>query len=652
MKPQAKEKKKAERPVLSRNTRPGPTRPGQINLLYNQVFIAFVLVAITAISYLPSVNNDFIPTWDDMDFVTNNPIIKSLSPANIRLMFTTQVAGMYVPLPMLTYAIEYSIWGLNPVPFHVTNLLLHLISTFLVFRILCMLKLKVPYAAAAALIYGIHPMGTESVAWVTERKDLLYSVFYFESILMYIRYVTGKNRKTLWYLSGLGFFILALFSKIQAVSLPLVLLAVDYYFQRKSWLKQLLEKIPFFVLSLVFGVAGIFILQHAGALKVNEIFKFSERIFFGTYALSAYILKFFAPVMLSALHPYPGPSGMTLPVLYYLSPVFVILVALGVYFTRKKTRAVVFGSLVFFLSILFLLQVFGAGQGFLADRFTKVPYLGLVFLAGWGMEQACSRWGRWKMMIWLLFAGYALVFSVYTFNRCHVWKNGESLWTDVITKYPDKDPRPYYLRGLYYRDEKDNDKALLDFNIALRRANPDPQFLLIRGNIFFDQGNFDSAYIDYIRALKIQMNDAVAFGNLGAIYIKRSKFDSAVFYLDRSIRLDSTYANTFANRAVANDRLGKTEESIADFKHYLAFQPDDETVIMSIALAYKKIGRYDESLEWMNKALALKPDFGYYYFYRSQIFKLLGERAKALADAQKAQELGIQVPPKYIMSLR
>jgi len=567
-------------------------------------------------------------------------------------MFTSQVGGTYVPLPLLSYAIEYKIWGLNPLPFHITNLLLHLICTFLVFRILRVLKLDALYAAAGALIYGVHPMGVESVAWVTERKDLLYTVFYFASFLSYLYYVHAKKHKPSLFAISLGLFILALFSKIQAVSLPLVLLLADYYFKRCGRGKLIIEKAPYFLLSLVFGIAGIFVLRSVGALKVNEIFTFNERFFFGIYSLSAYFLKFFAPLTMSALYPYPGPSGHTLPIIYYLSPLFIILVGLAVSRKAGKIQAIVFGSLFFLLSIFFMLQIFGAGAGFMADRYIKVPYLGLVFIAGWGMEYFHGKLNHGKYIIWLVFAGYCLFLMISTHKRCEVWKNGETLWTNVIKKYPGRDARPYSCRGLYYRAEKENDKALSDFNMSLALDKNDADITLMRGNIYFLKGKDDSAYSDYIRALKLKMDNALALANLGAIYVRRGQLDSAVYCLTRSLQLDTNAAVTYANRAVAFGGLGKTEASIADFKHYLSINPDDERVMMSIAMAYQSSGRFRESLEWFDRVIVKKPNFGNYYYFRSQSYKFLGNRNKALVDAIKARDLGTQVPPEYIKSLQ
>ncbi|MFZ4548006.1 MAG: hypothetical protein ACOYN4_11255 [Bacteroidales bacterium] len=620
--------------------------------LIDKKLLILLVVIIIIISFLPSLYADFIPTWDDNVYITDNPSIKSLNLQNLKTIFSSTVGGSYVPLPILTFAIEYHFWGLNPLPYHISNLFLHLIGVVLVFQILCFLKLRPIFAAAAALLYGIHPMGVESVAWVTERKDLLYSGFYFGSILIYLIYIRSNMKRKILLFYSLILFVLSLFSKIQAVSLPLVLIAIDYYFERPLTLRSALEKTTYFILSLIFGISGIVILKDVGALQVNEIFSFTERLLFGTYALSAYLLKFFVPITLSALHPYPISTGNPMPILYYLSPIFILLVGFVLYRTSFKTRSVVFGALFFLFSIIFMLQIFGAGQGFLADRFTKVPYLGLVFIAGWGLERIQTKFKTWMPLIWLSFGIYVLVLGASTYRRCEVWKNGGTLWTDVINKYPNKDARPYGCRGLYYQTKNETDKALSDMNISLELDKSDLELTIMRGNIYFEKGMDEQAYQDYIHVVKQNTEDPLAFGNLGAIYVRKNQFDSAIIYLNKALELDSSIAIAYANRAVAFGGLGNTIESIGDFKNYLKLKPNDEKVLASIAVAYQSMGRFQESIVWIGKAITNKPDFGNYYYIRSQIHNIMNKKDLALADAIKARSLGVVISQEYIKTLQ
>ena len=246
----------------------------------NPLFLAIAILALTFIAFLPSLKNDFISTWDDDQFVTANLLIRQLSYTSLKAMFSTPVIGAYVPIPLLSFAIEYHFFGLAPPPYHISNLLLHLGCTILVFYFFRLLKLNNLYAALGALVFGIHPMHVESVAWITERKDLLYGLFYLCSMIFYLLYIQKQNRR--WRLISLSilFFILSLFSKIQAVVLPVSLLLIDYYLKRHFTFKVVLEKIPFFILSLLFGIAGVFSTQETwGYPDRPELFFLSKDIF-------------------------------------------------------------------------------------------------------------------------------------------------------------------------------------------------------------------------------------------------------------------------------------------------------------------------------------------------------------------------------------
>ena len=406
------------------------------------LFLAIVILALTFVVFLPVFSSDFLSTWDDSDYITNNLMIRAINFHTLKAMFSSQIGGTYVPLPLLSYAIEYKLFGLSSTAFHFTNLLIHLFCTLFVFEIFRRLGIKPLYAALGALLFGIHPMGVESVAWVTERKDLLYTFFYLASIIAYLNYLKKDTRKLINLGVSWSLFLLALLSKIQAVSLPLVLLAIDFYMRRPVRLKLLVEKVPFFILSLGFGIAGIFILKNMGALKINEMYTLQERLFFGSYAFNAYLIKFAAPFGLSALYPYPIKTGESLPVIYYLSPLLIGVLAFVTWKSYQKGRSIVFGVLFFTLSVFFLLQSFGAGQGFMADRYTKVPYVGLIFIVVFQAQHYLEKHHTRKAMVFPVLAVILVGFMFLSYHRAGVWKNGDTLWTDVIEKYPDKNSRP------------------------------------------------------------------------------------------------------------------------------------------------------------------------------------------------------------------
>jgi len=649
--------KRAPSPVVRKKSAPHDTLPERKTLQKDSIFdkpwfYPVIVLTLTFVVFLPVFSSEFMTTWDDNVNITDNLIIRSLSFENIRQMFTTQVGSAYIPLPLLTFAIEYKLFGLSSGVFHFTNLMLQLACTFFVFMILRQLGLKPLYAAFGALLFGVHPMGVESVAWASERKDMMYTLFYLASVMSYLRYVEKGKFPVKYLVISLGLYLLALFSKIQAVSLPLVLLAVDYYLGRPLKPRLVVEKIPFFALSLIFGIAGIFILRDIGAFKVNEIYSFQDRLFYGAYAFNAYLLKFIVPLGLSALYPYPVNPGQALPILYYLSPLMIAVVAAAVFFSRKWGRTIPFGMLFFSFSVVFLLQIFGAGQGFLADRFTKVPYVGLVFMVVCLLQQYLEKNGKQKVMVLSGLAGILLIFMVVSYQRTKIWKNGEVLWSDVIQKYPDKSSRPYACRGIYYKETEQNEKALKDFTRDIELDPADVEILQFRGNIYFNKGRDDSAYADYIRALRLKQDNALTFANLGAIYVRRNQMDSALYLLTKGLEMDSTQTTSYANRAVVYGAIGKPDESIADFKRYLRAKPDDERVIFSIGMIYFNKGDMKESINWFSKAITIKPDLANYHWLRSQAYRHLGQKTEAIADAEKAGKLGMTLPPDYLPTLR
>ena len=618
----------------------------------NPNILAGIVLLLTFIVFVPTLKNDFIDTWDDGVYVTENVLIKQFTPENIKSFFTTPLNGTYVPIPLISFALEYKLFQLNPLHYHINNLILHLLCTFLVFVFLRKLKLPVVWAALGMLFFGIHPMRVESVAWITERKDLLFSAFYLASLITYVNYVTDEQHKTRNILLTSLFFILSLFSKIQAVTLPLSLLLIDYYLKRPLKIRLLIEKIPYFLLSLGFGVAGYFILKNVGSLVVNEKYSLFERLMFGQFALSTYLVKLLAPFHMSAFYPYPMHPGGSLPVLFYLSPLFLLLVAFLVYKSVRYTRAVLFGALFFLFNIMFLLQILGAGQAFLADRFTYIPYLGWFFLLGWAGDQYLPRFRDWKLMVIASIGLLSLVYFVTTFDRCHDWKNTESLWTDVIEKYPGKIPDAYANRGSFYRKNKEWDKALADYYFAVNLDSTNVSARMNRGNIYFDTGRDSLALTDYLHVMKSNSDNPRLYSNLGAIYGRKGLYDTALVYLTKSISLDSLSANPYLNRGLTYEKLNRYQDAMNDYLKYLKYEQNNDAVYSSVGICYQALLKYRESITWFDKAISMKPQEGIYYLNRSYSYYALKDLVKAKSDAQNAQQLGVQVANEYLALLK
>jgi hypothetical protein len=311
--------------------------------------------------YLPSLQNGYV-NWDDNVNIYDNPSITAITNwenffESAKRIFTTDVIGNYNPLAILSFAFEKMLYGLdNPEWWHLSNIILHLICVLLIFRIALALGLKLLPAAFCALLFGIQPMRVESVAWLTERKDVLYGSFYLLALYYYIKSVKLSFQKSYFLIIHLSF-ILALLSKIQAVTLPLSMLLVDYYFDRKLSMKLIYEKWSYFLLSLMFGILGIYFLGGQGTLEINEAYSLSIRAYFGSYAYMVYLIKSMVPYEMVPAYPFPDTLDWT----YYVSMVFALAILGSTYFFfLKKKKVLLFGLLFFTFNIMFLLQLLSA----------------------------------------------------------------------------------------------------------------------------------------------------------------------------------------------------------------------------------------------------------------------------------------------------
>jgi tetratricopeptide (TPR) repeat protein len=519
------------------------------------VYLLAILLLLTFFAFFPSLRNGYMPTWDDDKYVVNNPLVKELNLNSVAKMFTRPVNGSYVPLPLLTFSLEQQFFGDNPFPRHLTNLLLHLLCTALVFQILRMLKINLLYAAFGALLFGIHPMRVESVAWISERKDVLYSLFYLASMLFYIRHLQkqdeGSRNRTLSYI----FFILALFSKIEAVTLPLCLLLIDFYSKRPLKLRLIVEKIPYFILSLLFGILGIYIIYRVGLkseafLAGNVDIRFTDRIFYAFYTISWYIIKFFAPFSLSAWYPYPHFEGFSKILFYIVNPVVIATAAFLAYRFRHRWPAIIFGILFFLVNIMFLLQIFSVGIAFSADRYTYIAYIGFIFMVVWSAGHVSKSYREWHAPMITALSLFSLMCLFVTNARCRDWYDGESLWSDVINKYPDKEALPYVNRGVAYTMAARWPEALQDLNKALAIDKDCKAVYPNRAIVYGNMGQPELAIADFSKTIEAEPANANAMFNRGVSYVNAGKYAEAIEDFSKTIAIKPDYLAAYINLGI------------------------------------------------------------------------------------------------------
>jgi len=507
---------------------------GQLNQKphdYFRFFIPFVII-ITAIVFANTLGNDFVDNWDDNFNILNNEIIKHLNWKNLKEIFFN-LQGTGYPLTMLSYTIEYKLFGLNPFPFHLTNYIFHILNAILVYLFLKRFTGNPWVAAITSLFFAIHPMHVESVAWVTERKDVLYTFFFLLSINSYGKYLITERKITSLIWSFIWFF-LSLMSKPAAVCLPLVLILMDYYHHKKLSWKILISKIPFFLLALFFGILAVFSQKSVGAIyDLSPVFSIIERVFLVSYSAVYYIFKVFAPFNLSTLHYYPLKLDGLLPIEYYLALPAILLLIWGVIKSGSFKHELIFGLLFYFVTIVMALQILPFGQAIVAERFSYIPYIGIFFIFGqffsYIKDKKFSFNDRIKSIVSIVLVILTVLYSFLTIERNKVWKNGIVLFTDIIEKYPEQ-----------------------EFG------------WLARGNSKYILCDFYGALADFNIAIKLKPDYPEAYSNRGIAYVKIGKFDSAIDDYNKAIELNPHCAKVYFNRGIAkfymNDKMGACDD--------------------------------------------------------------------------------------------
>jgi protein O-mannosyl-transferase len=661
------------------------------------------VLALTFLAFLPTFQSEFV-NWDDDVNIVKNQFINGLTFDNIRNIFSSTVIGNYNPLSIFTFAIERAIFGAENLSLviHTDNLLLHLINVFLVWRIVGEMGFTKWSAFGVALLFGIHPMRVESVAWATERKDVLFGAFYFAAIFQYVKYLKSENYSfsNRYFLTAFGLFILALFSKVQAVSLPLSMLALDYYFRRPLNFKLILEKTHFFLGSLVYGSVTIMTLKNAKSLTENDtLYTFFERIVIGFHSYAVYVGKFIFPWIMSPLYAYPA----TIPAEFYLTSLLLVASIVGVIWAfRRGLTLLVFGWVFFFVNFIFLAQIVGAGQGFLADRFTYVPYLGFfILLAAYTEGSLFVRIKNEKLKInadesddnknkldatnlirqapsstvKYAFIAYVTLCMFTTFQQTKVWNNGDNLWTKAL-EYDSNATTAWENRGIYFRDKKNYKRALgnldtaillkpkfaeaynsrgkthidmnnptlalADFTTAVREKPILAEAWANRGNAFGQLGKLDSALINITEALKLDSTLASAYLGRGNVYGILGRFDESIQDLSKALVIEPTSADALLNRAITFRDMKQFDKALADTKSYLEMKKDNPAMWLNSGLLKCDLGRYAEALPDFDEAIRLNGLEGGFYLERARCYRKMGNIGAMRTDVQTARARGAQ----------
>jgi len=617
------------------------------------MYLAGILL-LTILIYSNSLKNDFIYQLDDDVYITNCNDIKAFSSANFDAIFSTAYAGLYLPLTMLTYMIEYHFFGLDPAAYHTTNLLLHLINIMLVFMLIYKIKPKPLVAGFVALFFAIHPMHVEAVSWLSERKDLLFSLFYLIGLNTYVLYARKKQSK--YFLITLVVFILSLLSKPLAISFPLFLVMIDWYLGRKFNLRVISEKVPFFVLSLVFGLTAIHFAKTLNPQDdITPVVSWFNRFFIVSDAILFYLYKVVAPFNLSVYHYYPKTVNGLIPAGFYFSAVLLLAIALLilwllVYKLKNSRKDIIFGLAFFVIPTAFVLQLVPVGRAYAAERYTYLSYIGIFFIIAFFADQFLNNKSSLsvKMKPWLtvIFVMVTIVFSYLTWDRNKDWKDSLTMFTDLIEKNPEHG-HPYLARGITKFQFGDNKGALEDYNLSIKYDSTDSKAYSNRASVRGIFGDYQGALEDCNKSLQIEPGYVNALNNRAAAKLYLNDLTGAFEDYSTAIRLDSLNPKSYKNRIAVSERLEKTSQLLADFSKLLQFEPSNPANYAGRGNVYYKTKNFELAIEDFTKALKLNPSLYNVYFDRGNSYFNTGNFDLAVKDFTMVIEKEKEKAPAY-----
>jgi hypothetical protein len=577
--------------------------------------LLMAVLAITLAAYVGAFGHEFL-TWDDPDYVVQNSLVLTHDYGGL---LKAIVSSNYHPLTMVSLALNAAV-PVSAKPFLVTNALLHTMNAGLVFWFAFLLSGRRLFVAFwTALFFGIHPMHVESVAWISERKDLLYTAFFLGGALAYWRYL--RTSDLTWLAVTFALFVLSCLSKAMAVVFPLVMVLLDMWARRPALSgRSLLEKAPFLVTSLLFGLIALNVQGggdfhglltrtdlHLKGLADSLPFPAWQRAIMPAYGFMGYIWKLFVPTGLSAFYPYPSPAEAGGP-LYLIAPLFLVAVVALAMWDFRRTRILTFGIGWFLITIALVLQWIPVGEAIMADRYTYLSYVGPLFALAMGASALAGRSRGWWVACFAVLGLLGALFFVLTTRQVAVWRNSETLWTNVVRRFPHS--------GTGY---------------------------VVRGNARGASGHVQEAMQDLLMARSLGSRRVDLYDGLGNSFAAQGQLDSAVVMFSTGLALAPNAGRTYYNRALAYVRLGRPREALADL--------DQAQKLMSVQTvnvhlpkgdAYLQLQQFREAAAEYDQAIQAGARDPVAYNNRAIARWNLGDQAGASADLEEARRLNNQ----------
>lgn len=580
----------------------------------HKIVIYIVLALITFAVYRP-VNHYNFTTLDDDIYVTENGHVQSgISWDGVRWAFSTTYAEFWHPLTWLSLMFDYQLHGLNAGGYHLTNLILHILSTLLLFSLLNRMTGAVWKSIFVAAFFALHPLRVESVAWIAERKDALSMFLGLATLYAYVCY-TEHSRLSRYFIC-LILFALALMSKPMMVTLPFILMLLDYW-PLQRWQKAMneqgktlksvggliWEKTPLIFLAIVFSMLTLWAHNKGGMIASLERLPFLARVQNMVISYVSYLGKIFYPVDLAFFYPYP----YAFPLWKILASCFIlIVVTCAVVYAFRKYPFLFVGWFWYLGALIPVIGLVKSANYAMADRFTYLSSIGISIMLAWGVPLLFPDENMRKKILLPGAIGFLAILSVLTWHQCGYWKNSIALCRHAL-QVTKNNYMVHNFLGLNYAESGQNQRAILDFNKAIYYKPNYADAYSNRGNAYSGLGQYQRAMDDFNRAILLNPHSAKAYYNRGAF---------------------------------AFNKLGQYQRAIADFNEAIRLKPDLLSAYEGQGAAYSQIGQYRKAIDYLNEAIRLKPNKAFAYGLRGAAYLKQGNKEQSCRDVRKACAFG------------
>jgi tetratricopeptide (TPR) repeat protein len=622
-----------------------------------------LLIIATIAAYWPVLNHEFVK-YDDDKYVTENPNVKrGITRESVVWAFTKPHFHMWHPLTSLSHLLDCRVFGLNPTGHHLTNLLLHTASTLLLFGILKRMTEAFWPCLFVALAFAVHPLNVESVAWVAERKNVLSGLFWMLTIAVYIRY--AERPGLVRFLLLVLVFALATLTKPMVVTLPFVLLLLDYWpLGRLQWprrIKQedlsrpkakqtgtqgvsmrrlLLEKTPLFLLTIGLSAVTYIVQQKGGVMSDlgNVPFKYRAANALVSYVI--YIQKMVWPSRLAVFYPHPFDKLPLWQVI--ISALLLLAVTIAVILLIRRRKYLTVGWFWYVGTLVPVIGLVQVGAQARADRYTYLPFIGLFIMIAWGISDLLAKWRYRKFALWPVALAALLALSICTRLQLRHWKNNKQLFEHALAVTGDN----FVMSNNYANVLKETgqpEKAIQHFQEALRLRPNSPEVLNNLGNALGLLDKNDDAIKYYTRALELRPNFAQVHYNLAVLLAKQGRTDEAITSYRQALRYGPQDVDTLSNLGFVLARKGEFGEAIEYYKKALELEPGSIITHGRLGLALANVGKIDEALEQFRIVLKASPDD----IEMHCNLGILLERKGNTDEAIKAYRRALQINPDY-----